>query len=160
MASPIFRRSNLVKVVTDALDASGLDAKYLELEVTESIMMDKIETVLQTLKNLKGIGINLSIDDFGTGYSSLSYLQRFPIDTLKIDRSFVNSLDKSEGSAIVLAIIGMANALNLRVIAEGVETDSQAQYLLKHGCASMQGFLFSRPLPAADMLQLLQKNGT
>ena len=89
-------------MISSALEASGLEAKYLELEVTESIMMQQLETVLQTLKNLKGMSINLSIDDFGTGYSSLSYLQKFPIDTLKIDRSFVSNIDKPEGSAIVL----------------------------------------------------------
>jgi diguanylate cyclase (GGDEF)-like protein/PAS domain S-box-containing protein len=160
MPSPIFRRLNLIEEITNALKASGLDAKYLELEVTESIMMHQMETVLQTLKILKGIGINLSIDDFGTGYSSLSYLQRFPIDTLKIDRTFVNNLDKPQGAAIALAIIGMAEALNLRVIAEGVETENQEQFLLEHGCGFMQGYLFSRPLPADDMMRLLQQQKT
>jgi PAS domain S-box-containing protein len=157
IASPVFRRLNLTEVISSALEASGLEAKYLELEVTESVMMQQLDNVVQTLKNLKGMGIKLSIDDFGTGYSSLSYLQRFPIDTLKIDRSFVTNLDKTEGSAIVLAIIAMAKALNLQVIAEGVETENQQAFLLESGCNSMQGYLYSRPLAADDMMELLQQ---
>jgi EAL domain-containing protein (putative c-di-GMP-specific phosphodiesterase class I) len=144
-------------VVLDALEKSGLDPTYLELEVTESVMMHDMETVLTTLKKLKGIGIHLSIDDFGTGYSSLSYLQRFPIDALKIDRSFVSNIDKPEGRAIALAIIALAKSLNLKVIAEGVETEHQATILREHGCEHMQGYLYSRPVPADEMTRLLQK---
>jgi PAS domain S-box-containing protein len=160
IASPVFRRLNLTSVISSALKASGLDAKYLELEVTESIMMQQLDNVLQTLRKLKDMNIKLSLDDFGTGYSSLSYLQKFPIDTLKIDRSFVSNIDKPEGSAIVLAIIAMARALNLQVIAEGVETPSQEQFLLAAGCAAMQGYLFSRPLPADALMQLLQRQAS
>jgi len=157
MASPSFRQLDLMLVVLDALEKSGLDATYLELEVTESVMMHDMETVLTTLKKLKGIGIHLSIDDFGTGYSSLSYLQRFPLDALKIDRSFVSNIDKPEGRAIALAIIALAKSLSLKVIAEGVETELQATFLREHGCEFMQGYLYSRPVPADEMTRLLQK---
>jgi len=157
MASPSFKQMDLMTVVADALEKSGLEPAYLELEVTESVMMHDIEAVLTTLKNLKGIGIHLSIDDFGTGYSSLSYLQRFPLDALKIDRSFVSNIDKTEGSAIALAIMALAKSLNLKVIAEGVETEHQVRILQEHGCEFMQGFLFSRPVPADEITRLLQE---
>ena len=116
-------------MITDALEKTGLEPDRLELEATESIMMRDVEAVLTMLKKLKGIGIHLSIDDFGTGYSSLSYLQRFPLDALKIDRSFVENIDKPEGSAIALAIMALAKSLNLKVIAEGIETEHQARIL-------------------------------
>ena len=157
MASPSFRQLDLMTVVADALEKSSLDPGLLELEVTESIMMRDVETVLTTLKKLKGIGIHLSIDDFGTGYSSLSYLQRFPLDALKIDRSFVGNIDKPEGSAIALAIMALAKSLKLKVIAEGIETEHQVSILRAHGCEFMQGFLFSGPVPAEEMTRLLQQ---
>ncbi len=157
MASPSFRQMDLMAVVADALEKSGLEPGFLELEVTESIMMRDVEAVLTMLKKLKGIGIHLSIDDFGTGYSSLSYLQRFPLDALKIDRSFVNNIDKPEGSAIALAIMALAKSLNLKVIAEGVETEHQVRILREHGCEFMQGFLFSRPVSAEEIARLLQQ---
>jgi len=157
MASPSFRQMDLMAVVADALEKSGLEPGFLELEVTESVMMHDIEAVLTTLKKLKGIGIHLSIDDFGTGYSSLSYLQRFPLDALKIDRSFVNNIDKPEGSAIAFAIMALAKSLNLKVIAEGVETEHQVRILHEHGCEFMQGFLFSRPVTADEITRLLQQ---
>ena len=160
MASPSFKQENLLQVVTDALEGSGLEAKYLELEVTESIMVHDMKTVLPTLKALKDIGIHLSIDDFGTGYSSLSYLQHFPIDALKIDQTFVSDINENRGSAIVRAIIAMSASLNLTVIAEGVETESQAKFLLENGCHKMQGYLFSRPLPVDEMTRLLQQQNT
>lgn len=157
MASPSFRQMDLTTVVADALEKSGLEPGYLELELTESVMMHDMEAVLTMLKRLKDIGIRLSIDDFGTGYSSLSYLQRFPLDALKIDRTFVTNIDKPDGSAIALAIMALAKSLNLRVIAEGVETEHQAQVLREHGCEFMQGFLFGGPVPADEMTRLLQK---
>ncbi len=160
MASPSFKQENLLQVVTDALEGSGLEAKYLELEVTESIMVHDMKTVLPTLKALKDIGIHLSIDDFGTGYSSLSYLQYFPIDALKIDQTFVSDIDENRGSAIVRAIIAMSASLNLTVIAEGVETERQAKFLLENGCHKMQGYLFSGPLPVDEMTRLLQQQNT
>jgi diguanylate cyclase (GGDEF)-like protein len=157
MASTSFKRLDLVMMVLDVLEKSGLDPTNLELEVTESVMMHDGETVLATLKKLKDIGIRLSIDDFGTGYSSLSYLQRFPLDALKIDRTFVSNIDKPEGNAIALAIIALGKSLNLMIIAEGVETEHQEKFLREHGCEYMQGYLYSRPVPADEMTRLLQK---
>jgi EAL domain-containing protein (putative c-di-GMP-specific phosphodiesterase class I) len=155
MASPSFSQLDLMTVVADALEKSGLEPGCLELEVTESIMMRDMEGVLAMLKKLKGIGIHLSIDDFGTGYSSLSYLQRFPLDALKIDRSFVGNIDRPEGSAIALAIMALARSLNLKVIAEGIETEDQVRILREHGCEFMQGFLFSPPVSAEEIAHLL-----
>ena len=156
MASPSFRQAVLLRQITDALQTSGLEARYLELEVTESIMMQDVDAVIPLLKTLKGIGIQLSLDDFGTGYSSLSYLQRFPLDAFKIDRSFIKNSDSSEGSALVQAIIAMAKSLHLHVIAEGVETEEQAAFLASYQCETMQGFLFSPPIPAEGIVALLQ----
>jgi diguanylate cyclase (GGDEF)-like protein len=156
MASPSFRQSALPRQVSDALQSSGLEPHYLELEVTESIMMQDMEAVIPLLRTLKTMGIQLSLDDFGTGYSSLSYLQRFPLDALKIDRSFMKNSDSSEGSALVQAIIAMAKSLHLHVIAEGVETEEQATFLASHQCETMQGYLFSPPIPAEGIAALLQ----
>ena len=159
MASPSFRQGALTRQITEALAASGLEARYLELEVTESIMMHDVDAVIPMLKKLKGIGIQLSIDDFGTGYSSLSYLQRFPLDALKIDRAFIKNMGSREGSALVQAIIAMAKSLNLDLIAEGVETEEQAQFLVDNHCNHIQGFLFSKPLPAEEIAEMLRQQG-
>ena len=126
--------------------------------MTESTLMQDAETMVNTLKRLKATGIKLSIDDFGTGYSSLSYLKRFPLDALKIDRSFVHDITASEdAAAITSAIIAMARSLKLTVIAEGVETESQAALLRRQGCQFMQGYLFSRPVPATEGFQYCSK---
>jgi diguanylate cyclase (GGDEF)-like protein/PAS domain S-box-containing protein len=151
-----FRQGNLTQTVSRALKHGALDARYLELEVTESTIMENAIAAIETLHELKDMGAKLSIDDFGTGYSSLSYLKRFPLDVLKIDRSFIKEIhDKPEDAAITAAIIAMAQKLNLLVIAEGVETETQLSLLRKWGCDQMQGFLFSRPLPVADLEQLI-----
>ncbi len=147
--------------VARALRGSGLDPKWLELELTESMLMKEadahgVDTMLDTLLKLKDMGVRLAIDDFGTGYSSLAYLKRFPLDTLKIDRSFVKDLPRvAEDSAIAKAIIHMAHSLKLAVVAEGVETDQQLAFLRQHGCDLVQGFLFSRPVPADEFAALL-----
>ncbi|MEO5657477.1 MAG: bifunctional diguanylate cyclase/phosphodiesterase [Nitrospiria bacterium] len=147
-----FRQKSFPETVASILRETGLDPAYLELEVTESLMMDHVEAAIVTLKAFHGMGITLSIDDFGTGYSSLSYLRRFPIDSIKIDRSFIGSLaTDSDQTAIVLAMISLAHTLRLRVVAEGVETTGQAAFLREHGCDEGQGYLFSKPL-AADLL--------
>jgi EAL domain-containing protein (putative c-di-GMP-specific phosphodiesterase class I) len=159
MASPNFRQDTLLSNVVEALESSGLDARYLDLEVTESIMMNDVESVIPTLHKLKALGIQLSLDDFGTGYSSLSYLQRFPLDTLKIDRAFVANMHNREGAALVQAIIAMARSLDLNVIAEGVETEEQAKFLAENQCGMLQGYLFSRPLPADKLAELLRLQG-
>jgi EAL domain-containing protein (putative c-di-GMP-specific phosphodiesterase class I) len=136
--------------VAEVLAASKLPPQLLELELTESILVRDAAEALQRLQSLARIGVRLSIDDFGTGYSSLAYLKRFPIDKLKIDRSFVKGLpgDDSDG-AIVVAILQMAAALGMKVIAEGVETEGQRQFLLDSGCHEFQGFLYA---PALDSL--------
>ncbi len=157
ISSPHFRQERLLEAATNALNDSQLDAGHLEIEVTESLLMQNIEATIAVLEKLKAMGIKLSIDDFGTGYSSLNYLQRFPIDALKIDRSFVKDLSTNpDDVAITRAIIAMADSLNLSVVAEGVETEKQMELLQAMGCKEMQGYLFSQPVPAQVASQLLR----
>jgi predicted signal transduction protein with EAL and GGDEF domain len=154
ISSVQFRQSNFVDNLLRTLNEVGLDPKHLELELTESVVMENAPAAISTLHALKNSGIQLSIDDFGTGYSSLSYLKRFPIHTLKVDRSFVKDIDKDPGSAaIVKSIIALAQNLNLNVVAEGVETIQQMTILQECGCAQMQGYLFHTPSPAEGLLQ-------
>jgi diguanylate cyclase (GGDEF)-like protein len=158
ISSHQFQDSGLVKDVTDAVAAAGINANLLELEITESVLMQEVEKTLVGLSALKKAGISLSIDDFGTGYSSLGYLKRFPIDTIKIDRSFVKDLHTdADDSAICAAILAMANQLGLTVVAEGVETKEQLAFLQRHGCDHIQGFLFSQALSAPKFLAMLAK---
>jgi len=153
-----FKQQNLVAIVESALRNSNMLPSLLELEITESMSMKNPDDTLKTLTSLKDLGVRIAIDDFGTGYSSLSYLKRFPIDTLKVDRSFLMDIPENPRDAeIVKAIIAMAHSLNLTVIAEGVEKESQAQYLLGNGCEKMQGYLFSPPVPAQEFDRLLHK---
>lgn len=157
ISSPHFRQERLLEAASLALNNSQLDASYLEIEVTESLLMQNIESTIAVLEKLKSMGVKLSIDDFGTGYSSLNYLQRFPIDALKIDRSFVKDLGNTpDDAAITRAIIAMADSLNLSVVAEGVETEKQMDILQSMGCQEMQGYLFSQPVPAQVASQLLR----
>jgi len=153
-----FRQPNLVEMVAGILSETGLDPTHLDLEVTESLVMQNVEATIVTLGRLKAMGIKLSIDDFGTGYSSLNYLKRFPIHTLKIDQTFVRDIttDPSD-AAIAKTIIAMAHELGLMVIAEGVETEEQKSFLRLHRCDEMQGYLFSRPVPAAEFENLLRE---
>ncbi|MBA3533786.1 MAG: EAL domain-containing protein, partial [Ardenticatenales bacterium] len=152
-----FQQATLVAQIAQVLQESSLLPKCLKLEITESVLMEDAAATLETLRRLKELGVQLSVDDFGTGYSSLSYLKRFPIDMLKIDRSFVQGLeDKSGDRAIVLAIISLAHTLNLEVIAEGVETRQQATILHEMGCKIGQGYYFARPMPAAELTEHLQ----
>jgi diguanylate cyclase (GGDEF)-like protein/PAS domain S-box-containing protein len=153
--------TDLVQLAAAILQESQLDPKYLELELTESMVMADAEAFINATERLKGLAITLSIDDFGTGFSSLSYLKRFAIDRLKIDQSFVRDLTQDPNSAaIALAIISLSHNLGLSVIAEGVETQAQLNYLRTHNCDEMQGFHFSRPLPAADFEALLRSGRT
>jgi EAL domain-containing protein (putative c-di-GMP-specific phosphodiesterase class I) len=143
------RQANIVQTVRQALHSAGLEARYLELELTESLLFENIDTVLTQLFILKEIGVKLSIDDFGTGYSSLSYLKRLPIDKLKIDKSFVANLaDDHDSRAIALAIVSMAHSLRLTVTAEGIEDSAQVQILTDMHCDDGQGYLYARPMPA------------
>jgi len=150
-----FKRGNLLQTVASALQLSGLPPHLLELELTESILLQDLDSVMQTLSQLKSMGVKLSIDDFGTGYSSLSYLKRLDVDKLKIDQSFVRDLNvDADDAAIVHAIIQVAHALQLKVIAEGVENQAQLDFLKQHACDEIQGYFYSKPVPASKIQQL------
>jgi len=152
-----FRDKGFVESVRATLSETGLEAQYLGLELTEGVLMEDAESTATVLQELKLMGVHLAVDDFGTGYSSLSYLRQFPIDVLKIDQSFVNQITADpEDSSIVSAIISMGKSLKHLVVAEGIETQEQRAYLQAHRCAEGQGYLFSRPLAAAQFAQLLQ----
>jgi EAL domain-containing protein (putative c-di-GMP-specific phosphodiesterase class I) len=146
----------LAKVIAEVAARTGIRASDLCLEMTESVLMDDVEYYGRTLAALKELGAQLAIDDFGTGYSSLSYLKRFPVDTVKIDRSFVDGLGTdAHDSALVAAIVAMARALDLEVIAEGVETHDQLTNLRDLHCGQAQGYYLARPMPAADLTKLV-----
>ncbi len=151
-----FNQSNFRQRLVSILMASDLHPKYLELELTESMLVENIEVVIRRLNALRALGVEIAIDDFGTGYSSLNYLQQFPFDVLKVDQGFVrNIMNNSNRAAITKAIIQMAKILNLKVIVEGVETDSELSFVCEHDCDIMQGYLFSRPLQAKEFENLL-----
>ncbi|WP_168798657.1 EAL domain-containing protein [Herbaspirillum sp. ST 5-3] len=151
-----FRQEDLVESVSNALENMGLEARHLELELTESIVMNSAELFITKMKELKDLGVQLSIDDFGTGYSSLSYLKRFPLHHLKIDQSFVRDIVTDTDDAIITStVISLGHSLNLKVIAEGVETEEQVAFLRDHHCDEMQGYYFSKPLPAREFASLL-----
>jgi diguanylate cyclase (GGDEF)-like protein len=156
-----FRDKGFVQGVRTILAETGLEARYLELELTEGVLMDDAESTASVLQELKMMGIHLAVDDFGTGYSSLSYLRQFPIDVLKIDQSFVSQITTDpDDSTIVSAIINMGKSLKHLVVAEGIETQLQRAYLQTQQCAQGQGYLFSRPLAAAQFAELLQSGIT
>lgn len=149
-----FYQRNLVEKIHDILDETGLEPSYLELEITERMAMSNEEEILETLHALRRLGVLVSIDDFGTGYSSFKYLSVFPITKLKIDRMFLDE-QKKENQAIVKSIIHMSHSLNMKVIAEGVETREQLDFLTSERCDEMQGYLFSRPLPPKQLTPFL-----
>jgi EAL domain-containing protein (putative c-di-GMP-specific phosphodiesterase class I) len=152
------RQESFFKIISKVLDDSGLDPQYLELELTENVLMKNAENTISTLYRLKNMGIQLSIDDFGTGYSSFTYLRRFPVDLIKIDQTFIKDITKNDGdAAIVKAMIVMAHTLKLRVIAEGVETAQQLAFLHEEGCDEIQGYILSAPLPAEGFSDFLIK---
>jgi len=151
-----FQQYDIVQSVRRVLAETGLDAGALELEITETAAMQNAETTVEVLQALRELGVSIAIDDFGTGYSSLNYLKRFPITAVKIDRAFIRDLATSEGdAAIVSAVVGIARALKLRVIAEGVETEEQLSFLRRRNCDAAQGYLFSRPVSAAVLPERL-----
>ena len=162
MSARQFRQDRLVKTVGQILAETGLCAEHLEIELTESMVMHDAEAAIRILRGLKSLGIALSVDDFGTGYSSLSYLRRLPLDTLKIDQSFVRDIaDASEGDGGLLAqaIISLGHSLKLKITAEGVENDLQLDFLRAHGCDEVQGYYFSKPVPADDFARMLEASG-
>src|SRR5262249_2358190 len=159
-----FSQPDLPAQVRHALQETGLEPELLELEITESNAMQNAENTIHTLRELKAEGVRISMDDFGTGYSSLNYLKRFPIDTLKLDQSFVRDITTDDrDAAIVSAVISMAHSLNLKVIAEGVETRAQLAFLHQQRCNRIQGFFFSAPMPtdplAPSLLERRQAAG-
>jgi predicted signal transduction protein with EAL and GGDEF domain len=156
-----FQQPELVAEVKGALEETGLPARCLELEITETNAMQNAEATVHTLRELKALGVRITIDDFGIGYSSLSYLKRLPIDSLKIDQSFVRDVTTDpDDAAIAAAVIALAHTLKLQVVAEGVETEEQMAFLESHGCDRMQGFLFSQPLPPEECGAVLSWRGT
>jgi EAL domain-containing protein (putative c-di-GMP-specific phosphodiesterase class I) len=156
IASRQFHAPDLVNLVTGLLQRHQLEPQHLELEITETTLMQSIPATADTLKALGQLGVRIALDDFGTGYSSLSYLRRFPIDTLKVDRSFVRDIPGDQNDTeIARAIIALAQSLRLRTIAEGVETLEQKQFLAELGCDVMQGYLFSKPISSEEFYRLL-----
>jgi EAL domain-containing protein (putative c-di-GMP-specific phosphodiesterase class I) len=152
-----FRSDQFPEGVQVALKNACLDPRYLELELTETVLMRHADSTAYALAKLKAIGVRLAVDDFGTGYSSLSYLTRFPIDALKLDQSFVHDInDRSDGAIVVSAVISMGKSLKHRIIAEGVETLEQLAFLQVHGCDEGQGYYFSRPVVAQQFAKLLE----
>ncbi len=153
-----FRDPQLLQSVQETLTQTGLEPRYLKLEITESAVMENPEVATRTLHALRALGLGVSVDDFGTGYSSLAYLQRFPIDQIKIDRSFIHATDTdADSAAIVRSIVDLARALRLQTVAEGVETEHQRTFLQSCGCDLVQGYGFCRPIPAQDVLAFVQK---
>lgn len=151
-------KSDFVKEVKNVLKETGLEAKYLEIEITESALINSMEATVKVVKELRNIGVNISLDDFGTGYSSLNYLRSLPIDKIKIDKSFIKDINKDEKvEAIIAAIIVLSKAMKLEIIAEGVENYSQLDYLIGQGCDQIQGYLFSRPETKEKVEEMLKK---
>jgi diguanylate cyclase len=156
-----FAKGDLVSTVMNALASSGLPASRLELEITETVLLEGSDHNVRILDQLHELGVRIALDDFGTGYSSLSYMQRFPIDTLKIDRSFMHDVDSGSGNAsIVQAVISLGKSLHMRVVAEGVETGEQLQFLQEHACPEGQGYFLARPTIARNITRLLEVDST
>lgn len=159
LSSRQFRNHDIVATIRSVLDETGLDPKFLDVELTESLLMESVEQTIVQLNKISGMGVQISVDDFGTGYSSLAYLKRFPLDTLKIDQSFVRDITTdADDAAISKAIIGLAHSLRLSVIAEGVETEEHCKFLKRIDCDEMQGYHFSKPIPPEDFARLLTAN--
>jgi Amt family ammonium transporter len=143
---------DFVEVVRESLEDAGVEAGLLALELTESVLMQAVDSPLETLRSLRALGVRVVLDDFGTGYSSLRYVERFPLDALKLDRAFVAALDESSSTrAVVAAIVAMASALEMPVVGEGLETKEQVTRIASVGCTVAQGFYFARPMPAEDV---------
>lgn len=157
---PQFKVKGYAQTVKNTLLKYGVDPKNIELEVTESVVMDELDTVINTLRELKALGIEVAIDDFGTGFSSLSYIQSLPIDRLKIDRSFIKDLNNGDTGAVAGLVISLGAKLGLKTIAEGVETQEQAKFLKDLGCDEVQGFMYAKPMPENKLLEFISKRKT
>ncbi len=156
-----FTQMNFVKKVRDILNRTEMAGECLELELTEGILMQDIELTINVLSELRSMGVRISIDDFGTGYSSMSYLKKFPLDVLKIDRSFIKDLPHDpKDSAIVTAIAEMARGLSLEIIAEGIENNEQNEFIKKVGCESMQGFYIQKPVSATFISKIVKQGNS
>jgi EAL domain-containing protein (putative c-di-GMP-specific phosphodiesterase class I) len=154
-----FQDDNLLRDIDEVLNVTSMPAALLQLEITESMVMQNVNQAIKTLAEIQERGIRLAIDDFGTGYSSMSMMKKFPIDTIKIDKSFIRDIEtNTEDRAIAKAIISMAKALGLTVVAEGVETSGQHRFLNEHACDELQGYLFSKPLPSDQLSALLRSH--
>jgi EAL domain-containing protein (putative c-di-GMP-specific phosphodiesterase class I) len=156
-----FREKEFIPTIRKTIDDSGADPQFITVELTESLLMGSAQKNVQMLHEIKDMGFKLSMDDFGTGYSSLSYLSRFPLDELKIDKSFINGVttsEKNDSTVIVVAIIAMAHSLGLKVVAEGIETPDQLAFLRQHDCDEYQGYLYSKPISFDGFSDLLRKN--
>jgi EAL domain-containing protein (putative c-di-GMP-specific phosphodiesterase class I) len=152
-----FRHHHFLKSVREILKETEMDPRFLQLELTESVLMGNLDSNMNVLKSLKDLGVQLAVDDFGTGYSSLSYLHQFPIDVLKIDQSFVRGISGNVGNGIIVnAVISMGTSLNQSVVAEGIETQEQWAFLNAHKCNEGQGHLFGRPMPPEDFARIVQ----
>jgi EAL domain-containing protein (putative c-di-GMP-specific phosphodiesterase class I) len=158
--SPLQVRDHaIVELVRSALAESGMPPSRLVLEITEGVLVDNPDEMVKRISDLHGLGVRIALDDFGSGYSNLGYLQRFPLDKLKIDRSFVTALDNfANGGVIIQAVVALGRALGLTVVVEGIETEQQRVLLRLAGCDEMQGFLFARPAPAKAIDRLLAQN--
>jgi EAL domain-containing protein (putative c-di-GMP-specific phosphodiesterase class I) len=156
-----FRQPDLAGSIATILENTGLPASYLEVEITEGLLLEDMDCALHTLQSLRTLGVHISVDDFGTGHSSLTYLKHLPFDCIKIDRSFIHDIpgDAKKDLAITKAIIALGHSLNLKVIAEGVETIEQLSYLQKHGCDLVQGYLISKPLSESRIKQWWEEKG-
>lgn len=155
-----FRHQDIAQLVAQVLQSTQLDAKYLELEITETAVMDNVEAAINRLNDIQQMGVSISVDDFGTGYTSISYLKQFPVKVLKIDQSFIKGIPDSQNDiAITSAVIALAHSLSMKVVAEGVETVEQLQYLADHNCDMIQGYYISRPLPEKKIVLQFTKNG-
>lgn len=155
-----FRKCNIVPTIAKILKETGLPPQFVELEITESISMHNEQAIMEQLTALKNLGVKLAIDDFGTGYSSLKYLNKFPIDTLKIDKSFISNDGGSQHKPSIMtnAIISLAKSLNIEIVAEGIETSEQMDYLKKYQCDVGQGYFISKPLPADEVEKVIRNN--
>jgi EAL domain-containing protein (putative c-di-GMP-specific phosphodiesterase class I) len=153
-----FNESLLIAETHRLIERYQLAPEFINLEITENLAMSNGEQTVSILKGLKALGVKIAIDDFGTGYSSLTYLHRFPIDTLKVDRSFVRAIDQKEGQAVAKTIVALAKSLELKTVAEGIETKEQIEFMQSLDCDYFQGFIFAKPMPQNDLIEFLKND--